>query len=328
MRTINWGIIGLGNIAHQFVKDLSLVTSAKLMAVASRTASKAQAFADQYGAVKAYGSYQDLIEDRDIDIIYIATPHDSHLQWCIEGMSKGKHVLCEKPLAVNAMQVEAIIAAAKGVSTFIMEAFWTRFNPSIVETLKRIKRGDLGEVNYINADFTFYRDDPLDSRMLNANLAGGSLLDMGVYPVFLAYLILGKPQEILALGHQHQTGADLQTAAILKYPNGVANLMSGFRSQSDMRAKICGTKGSIILEPIWHETQGLQFLNNRTQNWESVLLPTSGKGFVHEIEECHQCIQGGKNQSDLWRLSDSLEILRITDEIRRQIGVRYPFERQ
>jgi len=327
MKNIKWGILGLGKIAHAFVQDLQLVEGNEIVAVASRSTQRAKAFGDEYGVSTAYGSYDELFKNAAVEIIYIATPHDSHKELSIAAMNHGKHVLCEKPLAVNKTQVLEMVEAAKRNKVFLMEAFWARFNPSISEILARVKQGDLGEVNYVNADFTFSRNDEEDSRMLNMELAGGSLLDMGVYPIFLAYAIFGKPEQILATAHFHKTGADLQTAVILKYKNGIASLMSGFRSQSDMVARICGTKATITIDPIWHETQGYKLFYPKEQNQAtSVSLPTLGKGYSYEIMECMSCLKKGKLQSDKWSHQNSLEQMEILDEIRKQIGLKYPFE--
>lgn len=323
---MNWGIIGLGNIARAFTEDLMLIDNNQPYAVASRTQEKADAFGAKFLATKAYDSYATLFQDEQVDIVYIATPHDSHVSLAIEAMNAGKHVLCEKPLAVNAKQVQQMIEAAQANDVFLMEAFWSRFNPSIEAAFRQIQQGELGEVNYINADFTFYRDDPDTSRMLSMDLAGGSLLDMGVYPVFLAYLILGKPEKIHAISRKHKTGADLQTAALFEYPDAIANLMSGFQSQSDMIARICGTKGSIFINPIWHETQSYTFLDNRVGTEVNHMYPTKGKGFTYEIEECIKCIEAGLKQSPKWSWQNSLDLITLTDEIRNQIGLHYPFE--
>lgn len=325
---LRWGILGLGNIAHEFTKDLQLVKEAEIWAVASRSKEKAIAFGQQYGIQNCYGSYDQLFDDPDVDIVYIATPHNTHMDLSIAAMNKGKHVLCEKPLAVNVSEIEKMVAVAASKKVFLMDAFWSRFNPSIQACLKYVEANTIGTVNYINADFTFFRDDPEDSRMLNMDLAGGSLLDMGVYPVFLTYLLLGKPEVIKAIGCLHQTGADLQTVAVFKYPNAVASIMSGFRSQSDMVAKIYGTKGRIYISPYWHETQGITLIKGNGQDTETefISLPTQGKGFTYEIEECHNCIANNQLQSKLWSWQNSIDLIAITDEIRKQIGLIYPFE--
>lgn len=323
---MNWGIIGLGKISHKFVSDLLLVNDAILYGVASRSKEKAEEYRIQYDAVSSFGSYSELLADDSIDIVYIATPHDTHALLSIEAMRAGKHVLCEKPLGVNAKEVEAIIKVANETGQFMMEAFWARFNPSINEVLERIDNGDLGEVNYVSADFTFARNDTDDSRMLNPHLAGGSLLDMGVYPVFLAYSALGYPDDIKSVGTLHTTGVDLQTATVMNYKSGVASIMSGFRSRSRMQAQICGTKATIILHPVWHETQGYTIFDAITLEETIVNLPTKGRGYSYEIEESMECIRTEKKESMKWPLSSSLDMLRITDEIRKQVGVIYPFE--
>ena len=328
MKSINWGIIGLGNIAYQFAKDLLLVEGAKLAAVASRSQEKANAFAQTYQADSAYGDYNSILNDPNVDIIYIATPHDSHEKLTIRALRAGKHVLCEKPLAVNQKQVRNMVKVGQEERRFLMEAFWSKFNPSIKECLSLVENGKIGEVNYVNADFSFYRDDPNDSRMLNMDLAGGSLLDMGVYPVFLAYSIFGNPQQILATGRFHKAGVDIQTSAILKFENGIANIMSGFASQTDMVAKIYGTGGRIYIHPYWHETQGFTLIEGNDGEYKTteVNLPTKGKGFTYEIEECLSCIRNEQLESKNWSHQHSIDLITITDEIRNQMGLHYPFE--
>ena len=321
---LKWGILGPGKISNKFAKDLSLVEGAILTAVASRSLERSQTFAEAYKVENAYGDYESLFNDPNVDIIYIGTPHNSHRDYAIMAMNAGKHVLCEKPLAVNKLQVQEMLNAAKRNKVFLMEAFWSRFNPSIVEVLDQIESGAIGDVNYVNADFTFYRDAPAESRMFNMDLAGGSLLDVGVYPIFLSYVIFGYPDQILATARLHETGADLHTSAILKYENGIASLNSGFASQSDMIAKIYGTDGSIMIDHVWHETQGYKLIKNGVVCQFN--HPTKGKGFSYEIEECIDCISKGLLESPKWTHRNSLDLISITDEIRGQIGLKYPFE--
>ena len=328
MKKSQWGIIGLGNIAHDFVKDLQLLDNANIGAVASRTLSKAEDFAKKYGIEKAYGSYAELFADPDIDIVYIATPHDSHAEWSIKAMNAKKHVLCEKPLAINELQVQNMIDTAKKNGVFLMEAFWSRFNPSIRAVYDLVQKGEIGEVNYLQSDFCFSINLNPDNRALNMDLAGGSLLDIGVYSCFLPYLIFGNPQQILATGRFHETGADLQTAAIFKYANGLASMVSGFISESDMVAKIYGTEGRIFIDKLWYETNGFTIIrgNNDAAISEKISLPTQGKGFTYEIKECINCIENNQLESTHWSHQNSLDLIKIVDEIRRQIGLKYPFE--
>jgi len=324
MKKLNWGILGPGKISKSFANDLSLVEGSELVAVASRSLERAETFAQAYQVEKAYGDYDSLINDPKVDIIYIATPHNSHMKYAVKAMEAGKHVLCEKPLGVNKLQVEEMIKASQAHRVFLMEALWSRFNPSIVEVLEKIQEGLIGEVNYINVDFSVYREFAPESRMLNMDLAGGSLLDMGVYPIFLAYIILGYPDQILSTALFHETGADTQTSAILKYEGGVANILSGFNSQSDMVAKIHGTKGRILLDSRWHEAQGYQLVKEHEIVEQK--LPTKGRGYTYEIMECMSCISSGVLESPKWSHKNSLDLISITDEIRGQIGLRYPFE--
>lgn len=321
---IRWGIIGLGNIAHQFANDLMLVEGAELAAVASRSLEKSQEFAKKYDCPKAYSSYETIINDPEIDILYIATPHNSHASLTIKGLQNNKHVLCEKPIALNYADALQMINASKANNKFFMEAFWTRFNPSFREAFSRIKKGEIGEVKYINADFAFYADnlEGIGNRKTAMNLGGGALLDIGVYPLFLSYLVLGIPTEILAKSNFHQTGADLQTSMILQYENAQAILHSSFVSTSNIKATINGTKGRINLNTLWHEAQSYT-LNVENQE-EEILLPTKGKGFTYEIEECHLCIRENRMESHLWSHQNSLDLIKIVDEVRNQIGLEYP----
>ncbi len=321
---LKWGIIGLGNMAHQFCRDLKLVDTAEIYAVASRNQEKANAFGKRYGASKCYANYKAILNDDEIDIIYIATPHNSHAALSMEAMKQGKHVLCEKPVALNKLEAENMIKTSKETGQFFMEAFWTRFNPSIVEALLKIKNGELGTVKYINADFAFFVDSPYGSRMTKIELGGGSLLDMGVYPLFLAYTVLGMPEKIMASANFFESGADKQTAMILHYKDAQAILHSSFVSSSNMVATISGTEGRLNLHSVWHETQGYSVVkNNHKVNYQ---CPTKGKGFTYEVEECHKCIKNSQIESDIWSHQNSLDLIGIVDEVRTQTGLRFPSE--
>jgi predicted dehydrogenase len=323
-RKIHWGIIGLGNIAHQFAKDLMLVEDAELAAVASRNIEKSKEFAKEYDCPKAYSSYDDIINDPEIHILYIATPHSSHATLTIKALQNNKHVLCEKPIALNYADALQMIEASKANNKFFMEAFWTRFNPSFREAFSKIKKGEIGEVKYINADFAFTADnlEGVGNRKTDMNLGGGSLLDIGVYPLFLCYMVLGIPTEILAKSNFHQTGADVQTSMILHYENAQAILHASFVSTSNIKATINGTKGRVNLNTMWHEAQSYTLTVDNQE--EEILLPTKGKGFTYEIEECHQCIKENRIKSMLWSHQNSLDLIKIVDQVRNQIGLEYP----
>ena len=324
MEPLRWGIVGLGRIAHSFVKDLLLVPDNVVQAVASRSADNAAAFASQYGAAAHFANYSDLFADPLVDIVYVGTTHDSHAALSIAAMNAGKHVLCEKPLAVNARQVEEMIAASQANKVFLMEGLWSRFNPAIVECLNLVRDGVIGEVNYLNADFCFPAKLDVNARLLNRDMAGGALLDIGIYPIFLAYALFGKPRQILAISRFHDTGADVKTSVVLKYDQAIAQTMSSFLCRSDMVAKIYGEHGHIFLDSRWHETEGFTLVVGDRE--QKIRRPKSGKGFTYEIEECMRCIAEGKTQSERWSHQHSLDLIGIMDEVRQQVGLRYPFE--
>lgn len=322
---IRWGIVGPGHIAHSFAKDLQLVEDGELTAVASRSLDRANEFADEYGAEHRFGSYQELFASDVVDVLYIATPHTSHCELTIEALGQAKAVLCEKPMGIDADEVKTMIAAAKKNGVFLMEALWSRFNPSIVKVKELIDQGKIGDVAYLNANFGFYAlDRDEDGRLLNPDLAGGSLLDIGIYPIFLAYLILGKPDNIEAASLFYKTGVEIQTAMIFEYPHAQATLASGLRSKMQMRAEIAGSKGSAFLHERWHETQGYSL--EIDGNMEDFDLPTSGIGYTHEIKEVQECLRKGKLQSEKWTLQNSLDLANLLDEVRSITGTTFPFE--
>lgn len=322
-KKIKWGIIGLGNIAQQFARDLQLVQDAELVAVGSRNSKNAKEFASKNGVEKAYGCYEDVMKDPEISIIYIATPHDSHAELSIKCLEHGKHVLCEKPIALNFVQASKMIAASKKANRFLMEALWTRFNPSFQEVLQKVQNDVLGEITYVNADFAFLVDIP-KNRLTDIQNGGGTLLDIGIYPLFLSYMVLGIPDKILATANFMKTGADKQTSMILQYKNAHAVLHSSFVASSNMVATISGTKGKINMHPVWHETQGYSMIKNNHE--VDYNFPTKGKGFTYEIEECHACIRQEKIESSKWSHQNSLDLISMIDVVKKQIGLQFPSE--
>lgn len=324
-RKWRWGIVGLGSIAHSFAKDLALVAQGTLVAVASRSLEKAKEFGGIYGAEHAFGSYEALFASEVVDVVYIATPHNLHEEISILAMNHGKHVLCEKPMGVNRGQVERMIAASQKNNVFLMEALWSRFNPSIRKAKELVDAGKIGSLSYLHADFAFYAlERSEEGRLLNPALAGGSILDIGIYPIFLSYFLLGMPLKIQSASRFHNTGIELQTAMIFEYKTAQAILYSGLNSKSEMKAEIAGTKGSIYLHPRWHETQG--FTIEVDQLTEINELPTLGKGYTHEIDEVHRCLEANQKQSHLWSHQNSLDLIRLLDEVREQNHIKFAFE--
>ena len=322
---IKWGIIGCGNIANKFCQDLALIENAVIRGVASRNIEKSQNFAQKHNAEFAYGSYTELFQDVDIDIVYIATPHISHALLSMQAMKSGKHVLCEKPLSINAREAQSIFEVSKKTQKFFMEALWTRFNPNFRDIKNRIENKELGQIKYINADFSFKSDKPLDSRVMNLELGGGTILDIGIYPAFLSYVLLGKPNKILATSILHpKTKCDIQTSMIFEYDSAQAILYSGFASKSELSARISGDQGQIHIHDPWHAAQSFNIIKD--DKIEKINTPTNGMGFTYEIEECHKCIVNNQIESELWSHQNSLELISILDEVRKQVGLKYPQE--
>lgn len=323
---VKWGILGLGSIAHHFVKDLLLVEDAELFAVASRSTEKAIKFSKQYQSKYYFDTYEALYTCKEIDVIYIATPHSFHAKIAIEAMNHGKHILCEKPMGVNRLEVEKMIYSAKENNVFLMEALWSRFNPTIQKVKQLIDNDVIGEIKYLHADFAFsalHRDE--SNRLLNPDLAGGSLLDIGIYPIFLSYLLLGKPQDIQANSKFYKTGIEMQTAMLFDYSNAQAILYSGLTSKSEMKAEISGTKGNIFINPRWHESQG--FVLEVEGEFTHVDLPTKGRGYFYEIQEVHYCLKNSTKESKQWSYQNSLDLIGLLDEVRRRTGITFPFEK-
>jgi len=311
-----WGIVGLGKIAHHFVKDLALVKDANLYAVASRTTEKAMEFSNEYGATVSYGSYEALFKDPKVTVVYIATPHSSHAKWAMAALKAGKHVLCEKPLGMNLEEVLAMTAMAKKQGLFLMEALWTRFNPSMVDIVSKVAQQKIGTVSYLQADFGFYAmDNDPNSRVLNPALGGGSLLDIGIYPIFLAYLILGMPKEIMATATYSKQGTEVQTAMIFNYENAKAVLYSGFTSKSSMVAQISGSEGLITIQSRWHETQGYDLeIENECSTHP---FPTIGRGYAHEIIAVQDAILNGQLEHPFWTHQNSIDLSSLLDRVQK-----------
>jgi predicted dehydrogenase len=321
---IRWGILGPGKIAKKFSEDLALVADAEITAVASRSLDRAQSFAAQHLIRSSFQSYESMIREGNIDIVYIGTPHSFHLEQTLLCLENGIAVLCEKPAAINSKEVQKMIDASRENSTFFMEALWTRFIPAVQKVLEIIDSGEMGVVENVEAEFCFEAPiDPL-SRLYDLGLGGGSILDIGIYPVFLSYLLLGSPVKIEASGQLYQTGADQTCSMNFSYDGKKsAALHSSVLFESNMPARITMSKGYILMQPRWHSAPGLVVLKAGEEALHIDCQPI-GKGFVHEILECHQCLRQGQIESAQWSHQNSLNLMEILDEVRRQVGVLYP----
>jgi len=322
-RTINWGIIGPGKIANSFASSFHSVPDAKLYAVASRDREKARSFAKLYNIQKSYDSYDALANDPDIDVVYVATPHAYHREQTLLCLHNKKAVLCEKPLTLNHNDALEMIEAAKKNNVFFMEAMWSRFFPTTIKTLKLIHEGAIGEVKYLRADFGFKSPtkDP-KSRLFDLALGGGALLDVGVYPLFLALLILGKPDAIRSFATLADTGADETTNAIFHYKNGaIANILSSIVVDTPKDAEIIGTNGTITIHSPWHKASSVTLkIGNDETRFD---FPYDGTGFEYQIQEVMRCLHNNKKESDLMPFELSLKMAEVSDEIRRQCNINY-----
>lgn len=322
---VRWGVLGTGAIANSFAAELAPAPGHDVVAVGSRGGSTATEFARKFRC-RAHPSYEALCDDPLVDIIYIATPHNFHRAHAMLAIAHGKPVLVEKPFTVSAAEAREIISAARGAGVFCMEAMWTRFLPATRQVLAWIGEGAVGEVRHISADFGFRgRFDP-GSRLFSPALAGGALLDVGIYTVSYACAMAGGlPDRVTAKAELGPTGVDECTSVRLDWNEGPqAELLCALRTQTRNRAVIRGTAGRVEVPWFWRAGSATLFRDGlEAQTFE---LPPSGKGFVHEADEAARCLRAGCGESPLLPLEETFGIMSCLDECRRQIGLRYPFE--
>jgi dihydrodiol dehydrogenase / D-xylose 1-dehydrogenase (NADP) len=324
--TVRWGILAPGNIAHKFAKGLEGCENAVLHGVGSRSAERAAEFAEKYGATRSYGSYEELVDDPEIDAIYIANPHPYHKDSTILCLEHGKPVLCEKPFTVNAADAEEAISVATKRKVFLMEAMWTRFLPAMQQARAWIDAGRIGDVRMINASFSFRTGWNPEGRALNPDLAGGGLLDVGIYVLSLAYWITQKdPTSISSAAHIGDTGVDEQAGMLLKYDDGAIALLScGVRTSTSHNAAIYGTEGWIEFpESFWNGTKAVLHAGDEEIEFEQ---PHLSNGYEYQAIEVGNCLAEGKTESTIMSLDETLRIMRTLDTIRSQWDLTYPFE--
>ncbi len=322
-KRIGWGILGAGSIARKYATDLGNLPAARLVAVGSRSADKAARFAGEVGVERSYGSYASMIADPEVDVVYVATPHPFHKEHTLLCIEAGKAVLCEKPMAVHGGQVREMVAAAREHDLFLMEAMWSRFNPVLVQVRQWLAERRIGEVRMLTADFGFRTGWNPEGRLLNPSLAGGALLDVGVYVVSLAALVFGgAPEQVQAAAHIGETGVDEQTAMVLKYTGGgLALLACAIRTVTPHMARIDGIKGAIEIPRFWHPTRA-----RLIRPGQEPVEVTGAFGYHHEAAEVMACLRQGKTESETMPLDESISIAETMDKVRTQIGLGYPAE--
>ncbi|MDR4506282.1 MAG: Gfo/Idh/MocA family oxidoreductase [Candidatus Scalindua sp.] len=327
MKIINWGIIATGHIASRFAREFPSVKNARLYAVGSRKLSRARSFALKYNIPKYYGSYQSLVNDIDIDAVYVATPHNLHRDNTISALKAGKSVLCEKPFAINALEALDMVTLARKKNLFLMEAMWARFNPALVKLQQILGKRLIGEVLHLRADFGFFAKYNPVHRLFNPYLGGGALLDVGVYPLSLASMIFGNPINIKSAAAFGKTGVDEQNSILLEYQkNKIAQLSSAIILDTDREAHIAGTKGSIKLDASWHRSLKVTVMI-RDKNDIIYEFDEKHNGLHHEVLHMMNCIRSGKKESTIMSLDESLSIMKTMDTIRAQWNLTYPMEK-
>ncbi|MBI3851978.1 MAG: Gfo/Idh/MocA family oxidoreductase [Verrucomicrobia bacterium] len=323
---IRWGILGTGRIARQFAEGLKVLPDAKLVAVGSRTADPANAFGKEFGVSHRHASYEALVNDPEVDVIYVATPHSCHKENSLLALAAGKAVLCEKPFAINAREAGEVITFARQKKLFLMEAMWTRCFPLMVKLRELLKAQAIGEVRMVTADFGFRAEYHEEERLFNPAFGGGALLDVGVYPVSLASMIFGTPTRITSLAHLGKTGVDEEAAIILAHGQGqLAVLHTAIRVETPQEAVIMGTAGRIRIHREWWRPRAMTLsLDGRRD--ETTKFPLKGNGYQFEAAEVMNCLRAGKLESSVMPLDETLSIMKTLDAIRAQWGLKYPME--
>ncbi len=302
--SIRWGLIGLGSISRKFATGLSYLNDAEVYAVASRSQEKADAFGAEFAASKCYGSYEALANDPAVDVVYIGTPHTYHLPHTLLCLNAGKHVLCEKPFAVNRAQAQSMVDCARANKRFLMDAFWTRFFPGMIKLRQLLADKVIGDVMLLQADFGFRLNQIMpEHRLFNPELAGGALLDVGVYCLQLASMVYGKqPSEILSLGTLGTTDVDELSATIFKYSDyELATIATSIRLSTPQEARVMGSKGYISLPNWWHPSEMTIALAGQAP--ESLTFENEGNGFNYEAAAVGNCIRAGLLECDVMPLT-------------------------
>ncbi|NRD24136.1 Gfo/Idh/MocA family oxidoreductase [Winogradskyella litoriviva] len=322
LTTINWGIIGAGKIAAKFATDLNAVSNCNFYAIASRTKEKAENFKKQYHADVAYGSYEKLVKDKNIDAIYIATPHSFHKMHTALCLKHNTPVLCEKPFAMNLQEVEDMIQLSKEKNTLLMEAMWTNFLPHFNYVLELLQRKHFGQILKLEADFGFHPTYDETSRLIDKSVGGGSLLDIGIYPIFIALSTLGKPNSIEAKAEFFKSGADSKCNILFKYNNAEAILKSTLLKETNTEAIFYCEEGIIKINSRFHEPSSVTLIDNKGHS-EDIDFDYKTIGYSFEIEHFNQLIRDNQTESTLMSFKKSKELISTLDTVRDLIDLEY-----
>lgn len=316
---VRWGILATGHIAENFASDLALVEGNELAAVGSRRIEAATDFAERHGAARSYGSYEELVADPNVDVIYVATPHSRHQQDVMLCFEAGKSVLCEKALTMNVADAETLVDEARARGLFFAEAMWMRTNPNIRRARQLVADGALGTLGQVRAELGFAASRDT-ARLWDPALGASALLDVGIYPLTFAHLFLGGPTSIVAAGVLTDRGIDINAGATLTYASGaVANIAWNHVARTDNRASIAGDTGLIELPAGFHQSTSFTYAHG--DSLETISEPVTGRGYAHEIIEVAECLRAGKTESALLPLDETVAIMKQMAEILDQLGV-------
>jgi predicted dehydrogenase len=318
MNTIRWGILGCGGIANKFAESLKVTQGGELVACASNTPGKADDFAARHGVALSFSAYDALLAREEVDAVYVATTHNFHHDNVLQALDAGKHVMCEKPLGISKAEVQAMVDAARENELFLMEAMWSRFLPSLRHMNDLIQQGEIGEVRALRADFCFRSNVGPEHRLLNPDLAGGALWDVGIYPISTASLVFGgqQPVQVEAVADIGETGVDEQSSYLFRYANGaLAMLSSSVRSPSQNRLEISGTKGMLVLPGTFHAARRMIKYQGREQVEEVEFDFDVSLAFQYEIDAAQEAIRAGKTECAYMSLDESLAIADTMDRI-------------
>lgn len=323
---VRWGILATGGIARLFTKDL-LPHGHHVTAVGSRSPASARSFADDFGIERAHGSYDALVSDPDVDVVYVATPHNVHAENAIAALSHGKHVLVEKAFTINAAEAQKVVDLARSSGLLVMEAMWTRFLPHMRFVRETVSSGRIGEVRSVHADHTQKLTSDPAHRLNNPALAGGALLDLGVYPLSFAHDILGAPDQVTAVATMKDTGVDASVATVMTHRNGaVSTTYSTMESRGPNRAVVLGSEGRIEIGSVWYSPAPVSVYDARNEPVDSFDEPVTGRGMQHQAAEVERLLAAGETESPLMTLNGSVDVMDTMDRIRATIGLRYPTE--
>ena len=316
-KTYNWGIIGAGRISRKFVDGLKATRNGRAYAVAARDLAKAQEFAQEKDMPVAYGSYEELAADPLVDVVYIGTVNTMHAPNTLLMLAHKKPVLCEKPFAMNRVEVDEMIAAAQRNKVFLMEAFWTNFLPSMNAVRQLIADGTIGDITYIRAGLGFFRAYAPPIRTFNPEVGGSSVLDIGLYPIFLAITLLGYPDHITAQAVTMPDGVDITSSMFFKWRNGaVAQLFSSYCIQLDCEGVIYGSKGKITMHGRWHAPTRISITTE--EHTYDYPVASGGNGYNYEAQEVMDCLDKGLLESPLLPLSESAKFMSLLEAVMRQ----------